>query len=555
MRVGKRGTGTVGGWLLLLALTLACDGVQRSPVLDSVDAALVGEEPVPEIHVYENHSSALIAWRRAEVRGRILVHLDGHIDYDWLPDETVARIAAASPDELPELEHHPYAMDGEAYSRFGIWNFIYPAARLGLVREMVWVVPDGTLQDAFSMSQLAHFQLLDKLQGVTVEEAVRLRREGRVLRGTLLGLPVTVCELSDLPDLPEPVLLDIDLDYFTTRSAITQGVTRGPWTTPETVVEELRSHGVRTDLATVSLSTIGGFMPPAARWLGSNLREALRLGGGQEEPEGREEADAGFPTPRPGEDPARNVESYRRWTHERPDDATGWFLLYRALRAVGRHEEATAARSRAVRLDPLLEHEALFEGDRLWRNRDYEGALAYYEGYLAHVRSSPFRAYALRRKAGCLRKLGHDEYAIRTYWEVLTLAPQHADTHKDLALVLRAHGRVHQALEELRMARRILPARADYAMATGTTCLLLDRVEEGIAHLRDAVALRPTWAEARRNLAVALLAAGRYEEAAEHVRVGLAINPSTPRLRQVAAELGREGVEVGGGSIKSISFD
>jgi tetratricopeptide (TPR) repeat protein len=551
LSVRTRGTGIRWAWLLLLP-TLACETAQRPSVVDSVEAALIGEESVPAVHVYENHSSALIAWRRAGVRGRILVHLDGHIDYDWLPDETVARIAAASPDELRELEHHPYAMDGEAYSRFGIWNFIYPAARLGIVRELVWVVPDGSLQDAFSVSQLARFQLLDKLQKVKVREAAGLRRDGRVLHGTLLGLPVTICELSDLPDLPEPVLLDFDLDYFTTRSAVTQGVTRGPWTTPEAVIEELHNRGVRTDLVTISLSTIGGFMPPAARWLAPTLRAALRPGGGA----GRDvEPGGGLPTPRPGEDPARNVEAYRRWTRERPDDATGWFLLYRALRAVGRHDEATRARAEAVRLDPLLEHEALFEGDRLWRNQRHEAALAYYESYLAHVSSSPFRAYALRRKAGCLRKLGYDELAIRTYWEVLELAPNHADTHKDLGLVLRARGRVHDALEELQLARRILPARADYAMAAGTTCLLLDRVEEGIAHLEDAVALRPCWSEARRNLAVALLSAGRYEEAAGHVRVALAIQPATPRLRQVAAELDRQGVEIGGANIKSISFE
>jgi tetratricopeptide (TPR) repeat protein len=550
--VDTGGTTTWWGWLLLATTTLACGTVDRTTPVESAPAALVGEEPVPAVHVYENHSSALIAWRRADVRGRILVHLDGHIDYDWLPDETVARIAAASPDELRDLEHHPYAMDGDAYSRFGIWNFIYPAARMGIVREMVWVVPDGTMQDAFSISQLAHFRLLDQLQKVAVQEAVALRRDGNVLRGTLLGLPVTICELQDLPDLPEPVLLDIDLDYFTTRSAISQGVTRGPWTTPEAVLDALRERGVRTDLVTISLSTIGGFLPPAARWLAPTLAAELRTGGRT----AREIEEAGEqPPPRPGVDPARNVEAYRRWTRRRPDDATGWFLLYRALRAVGRHDEATRARKEAVRLDPLLEHEAVFEGDRLWRNHQFEAALAYYEGYLAHVPSSPFRAYALRRKAGCLRKLGYEEQAIGAYWEVLALAPDHADTHKDLALLLRSRGRVHEALEELRLARRILPDRADYAMAAGTTCLLLDRVQEGIAHLEDAVTLRPCWSEARRNLAVALLAAGRNEEAAGHVRIGLAIQPATPRLRQVAAELDRQGVDVGGARIKGVSFE
>ena len=125
------------------------DHVVHGVAAGAADAALVGEESVPEVHVYENHSSALIAWRRAGVRGRILVHLDGHIDYDWLPDETVARIAAASPDELPDLEHHPYAMDGEAYSRFGIWRQILGAiAAMALLQSMGSAMAEAARSDA-----------------------------------------------------------------------------------------------------------------------------------------------------------------------------------------------------------------------------------------------------------------------------------------------------------------------------------------------------------------------------------------------------------------------
>jgi tetratricopeptide (TPR) repeat protein len=410
-----------------------------------------------------------------------------------------------------------------------------------MVHEFVWVVPDGTLQDALSAVQLARSQVFGKLQMVSLREATTLRREGRVLRGTLLDLPITICELSDLPGFPEPVLLDVDLDYFTTRSAITQGVTSSPWTTPTEVVEALRRHGVRTDLVTISLSTIGGFLPPSSRWLGRALRDQLRMTDGADGP------------PVAGADPARNLEALKAWADRNPDDAGAWFLLYRSLRALGREEEAASARNSAVRLDPLLEHEALFEGDRLRRNRKYEAALAYYESYLQKVPSTPFLAYTLRRKAGCLLKTGRREEGIRTFWRVIELAPAHADSHRDLAIALRELGHLDLAIEELRMARRILPARADYAMALGTTFLMVGRIEDGIAHLSDAVALKPCWADARRHLALALVEKGRIEEAAGHVRAALVIEPGTPPLNQLATELRRRGADVT--RVKSVSFE
>jgi len=518
--------------LAVVPLALACSSDPRPAVVAGVRAVVVGEEAVPEVRLYENHSSALIAWKRADVSGRILVHLDGHIDYDWLPDETVARIAAASAEELPDLESHPYDMDGDVYSKFGIWNFIYPAARLGMVRELIWVVPDGTLHDALSVSQLVLHQLLGRLQMVPVREAATLRTDGRVLRGTLLGLPVTICELSDLPDLPEPVLLDVDLDYFTTRSAITQIVTRAPWTTPARVVEALRKQGVRTDLATISFSTIGGYLPPASRWIGRALRDDLQMTGDLDEPRLCEI------------DPARSLATFEEWVARDPQESSAWFLVYRSLRALGRTEEASRARTEAVRLEPVLEHEELFEGDRLWINREYEAALAYYEGYLQRMPTTPFLPYVLRRKGGCLLRLGRVNEGLQTYWKVLELAPDHADSHKEIALALREHGNIDLALEEMRLARRILPARADYAMAMGTTSLLAGRLEEGIANLSDAVVLRPCWTEARRNLAMALLEAGRFEEAARHVHAGLAVQPGTPPLRQMASELQRRGIDM-----------
>src|SRR5258706_11871745 len=71
--------------------------------------ARVGLDPIPAVHLFENHAASLIVWRRAAVRDRILLHLDARADLDWLPDVTIARFAAADADELAALEQHPYA--------------------------------------------------------------------------------------------------------------------------------------------------------------------------------------------------------------------------------------------------------------------------------------------------------------------------------------------------------------------------------------------------------------------------------------------------------------
>jgi len=223
------------------------------------ESAAVGVEPIPVVRLFENHSTSLIEWRRAGVMDRVLVHLDGHSDFDWLPDRTVARIAAARPNELAGLELHPYTMDSSTLSRFGIWNFIYPAARMGIVRELVWVVPDGTFQDREAVGRLLRNTLVGKLEMVTVKEALGLRAVGNVIQGELLGVPLIVCEIGDLPVIREPVLLDIDLDYFTTGSAVNMEVTAEPWILPQAVINILGRKQIRTDLATLSYSTIRRF--------------------------------------------------------------------------------------------------------------------------------------------------------------------------------------------------------------------------------------------------------------------------------------------------------
>jgi tetratricopeptide (TPR) repeat protein len=538
--------GGIGPLTVLLAgaavWTAACGGGASTDRLSDSAGALIGREPVPAVHLLENHSSSLVVWRRAQVRERIVVHIDGHSDFDWLPDGTVARIAAASPDELAGLELHPYTLDGSTLSRFGIWNWLYPAARLGLVREMVWVVPDGTLGDREAQAVLVRDLVIDKIQGISLDEARALRPEGRRIRGTLLGLPITICELADLPAFDEPVLLDIDLDYFTTRSAATLEVAETPCIAPTAVLTRLEEKKIRADIATLSHSSLGGYLPARDRWLGRWLRDSLRSPG---------RSDDGWIADwsaiqddlRSGE-ASGAVSKARVLAERRPEDPYAWYALYEALHAAGSSSEAREARRRAVALDPVLDHDDLIAGDRLWLNHDYASALDFYHRFLEKNPTGPFAAYVYRRIGHCLVGLDRDDEALPMFRRVVEMSPEHADTRLDLGLLLRQRGEMDAAVQELQLARKILPDRALYAMALGTTYLMAGRFEESVAELRAAVARQPCLARAHGALSAALFDLGRFDEAADHLKIALSIEPANPQFRAMVARLGQRGVPV-----------
>jgi len=514
---------------VLVGCALSVWGCSRSPTPESAENA------PPVVHRVENHSSALIVWRSAKVRDRVLVHLDGQADIDWLPDLTVARIAATDPLELPELELHPYAVGSRTLDHFGISNFIYPATRLGMVREVVWVVPDGTLRDAPAAAALVREVVLGRLQGIGIEEARGFHLAGRTVQGTLYNVPITICELADLPYFAEPVLLDVDLGYFTTRSALTQHVADAPWITPEEVLTGLVRKGVRTDRVTLSYSTMGGFLPPDHRWLGPTLQARLE---GREVPQ-EERRYAAMRAEQAG-DLAEAEGLYRTLVAADPDDASAWFALSRVLTAE-RRPEARIALQRAVALDPVLADSTLFAGDRAWWNGDFADALARYRDWLAQHPRHPFGLYASRRIAECLLRLNRPQDAMLALEEVLRFAPGHADSRLELGLLLREQGRLPQAIEQLEAARASLPEMAHAAMALGQTYLEAGEVPRAVLELEVAVEQRPCWAIAHGQLAAGLARMGRVEDADRHLRLALMLQPGNPQIRRIAQQLRQSG--------------
>ena len=112
----------------------------------SSQVARVGHEPTENIRTMEDHVQAYDTWKAAGVRDRILVHIDGHLDFDWIADRSPEELlAAGSSAELDRLltQVSAWNLDGRSpRERVTSANFIYPAIRDGLVREFFWVMPD-----------------------------------------------------------------------------------------------------------------------------------------------------------------------------------------------------------------------------------------------------------------------------------------------------------------------------------------------------------------------------------------------------------------------------
>jgi tetratricopeptide (TPR) repeat protein len=399
------------------------------------------------------------------------------------------------------------------------------------VREVVWVVPDGTLRDAPAASALVREVVLGRLQGIGIDEARGFHLAGRTVQGTLYNVPITICELADLPYFAEPVLLDIDLGYFTTRSALTQHVLDVPWITPEEVLVGLARKGVRTDRVTLSYSTLGGYLPPDHRWLGPALQARLE---GREVPQETRRYDA-MRAEQVG-DLAEAEAHYRALLAADPDDASAWFALSRVLSARGARE-AESALQRAVALDPVLAEATLFAGDRAWWNGEYAEALARYRRWLASKPRHPFALYASRRIAECLVRLDRPQDAMAALLEVLRFAPGHGDSRVELGLLFREQGHLAQAIEQLEAARESLPEMAHPAMALGQTYLEAGEVPRAVSELEVAVEQRPCWAMAHGQLAAGLARMGRVQDADWHLRLALSLQPGNPQIRRIAQQL------------------
>lgn len=103
--------------------------------------------------------------------------------------------------------------------------------------------------------------------------------------------------------------------------------------------------------------------------------------------------------------------------------------------------------------------------------------------------------------------------------------------HTGLAIQLRSHGELQQAISHYRQATRIDPSDATARYNLGFALSEIGSLYPAIAEFREAVRLDPTSTIARESLALMLARAGQLNEAATELRECVRVNPKEAATR------------------------
>jgi hypothetical protein len=243
--------------------------IRKRLILFSVLAALAActHGGSPDIRVMGDHSDALFFWAEHKAKARTVVHIDAHSDFRPISPSDIDQIRT-----LLSMGTLQSRTNTGPDSLLHIGNFVFAAAKLGMVKDVCWIVTPRPIVNDTAAEPFKKQLIRDRHMPEEVDSAFRL--ESGCMAGSLQGIPITVCGSASLPKLEEPVLLDIDIDYFVKLIELFPAMTLFDH------VERLRSNlaasGIRSDMVTIAKSLKGKFTPIEYVYLAAAMREMAK---------------------------------------------------------------------------------------------------------------------------------------------------------------------------------------------------------------------------------------------------------------------------------------
>lgn len=434
-----------------------------------------GIDPIATIHVMEDHDRAFDVWRQAGVRDRILVHLDGHVDFSWIADRPLeSLLSATSSSEVDRLLAQ--GMSGWNLRNLSLrqqvhyGNYVYAAMREGIVGKFYWVMPDPFW--ATRRSRRCIQRSLEQMARQRPADAGPIEVLESGLTMTVLGRPLVACTLEHLPRFQEPVLLDLDVDYFLTppeEDRLPPGVDlqpTEPWLRPPEFLRRLVKLEIPTDLVTIAYS-VGGFHTPLRyRFYGDIVRAALShpdIPVGDRPPEGS--AAEAYAATLAAIETGDLVAARLHWARMSDLDP-----CYRTPEAIpGRKEEAGRRWRRAlqvyetmIEVDPAWSEPHLGQGRVLWRLGRYEQAESSFRQARRLATGSTQATYWIGR---CAARRGQWAEAEQLWTEAVAQDPRENFTWQALAELAARRGDSAAAI-----------ANAERSIAAGSSASSIHRL-------------------------------------------------------------------------------
>ena len=129
-----------------------------------------------------------------------------------------------------------------------------------------------------------------------------------------------------------------------------------------------------------------------------------------------------------------------------------------------------------------------------------------------------------------LRKRRRFDEAAARYRRAIEIAPDYAEAHNNLGVVLDDPGQSAEAAEHFRKALEINPEYVYAHNNLGVLLLRQGKCSDAIEHFQAAIALAPKFAQPHANMGRALSLQGRNAEAAAQWRTFLRLKPDQPQI-------------------------
>jgi len=491
---------------------------------------LVGVEPIDPL-VMEDHSDSFLAWRKAKIQNRIIVHIDSHIDIEWISDPDLKRIAdAQTTAELRQLQLDPLHPEERPTKPLSIMNYLYPAMKEKMAKELYWVLPDSFMQGG-SVLHIFKDHLVETVDRLSIDMLNSFKLKNGVIKGRLFGIPFTLCKLSDLPSFRETIVLDIDVDYFDPPN-LRQRITSPPlW--PEDLIAHLRKRKISTDLVSVCYSVRGGYLPLEHKFLGDDLAQMLK------DPRGSDTAAAkrsrhrrsGVEYYAQGKYPEA-LQEFQSALESNPSDPSLQYWLSLMYRQMGKREEASAALARCISLDRFYGDLLFYDADYYANKKIFENALPLYDQLF---RKEPRYMKGIFGAGLCSSKLGKPEQALQYYQKCIALFPKYFLAHFDLAVLYAELKKFNLAEEHFRSCLKLNPY---FGKAWNNLALLYfdqGEKEKALEPFQKTVTLNPCYKRAQNNIGILYASQGKMDEALLHFRKATQIDPQYgPAYRNLA---------------------
>ena len=442
-------------------------------------------------HLFEDHSDALLIWQRLGCRELTCVHVDAHLDLMEECFEPAALAALAEAENLHEFREEA----GPFGPLLHCANYLYPALAIGVVSELIWVVPEKMWDPERPLRQGQ--ALLDHWLDIPLPDMPSWRIEGGALCGTLLGTPFTLCDSSTLPSLTNAsIALDIDLDYFIDVH------TDDVWQTPHQPNEKLNLAS--PSVLTVATSVDGGYTPVQELYLGEVCLEVFSGGNGW-----RQETEELLEADRLPED--RRRDRWEQLLAHAPEP-----MRPALLSRLGRMEEAQSCDERYQiklenRIARCIEKKdwsrglALIDGDEKhpelalychYGEQDWERVVKSFELLKDVPRRGPTTLKIRQLVGEALHRLGRLEESEHIFKRAIELDPSLPGAYFQLGRVQMARDRLKPAARSFQKALRLSRGRLSSLTLLGEAARYFQQMGESAL----ASTARKELGQARRQL-------------------------------------------------------